>query len=886
MSFAHTKIQQPRPRAGLLLPRPALERRLADALAAQRAVLLCAPAGYGKTALLTRALQLLPERHAVAWISLDSGDDLQRLLECLMAALEPFDPPWRTAPEGLIAAAQRAGEQAPARVTDELVNTLEACDVAHGVIVLDDLHYVDDPACFGFLALLLQRLGPRWTLAITTRHEPALRLARLRTLGELTDIGQAELQFSTDEVGALLAGAGLDAGVAPALHDRTGGWPAGLRLALNGAQGRRGQQDDKGGPLRSGTDRAAFDFLASEVLARLEPGLRRFLLRTSMLADLDAPRCAAVSGDADAARHLDQIERLGLFANVVDDAVPTLKLHCLFRDALQHHLRLETPEDWVPLLERAAMVEADPVRRQGLLLAAERPAQAARVLCENGRRLITHGGLQTVLHLCEQFPADFAEGNADFQHVAGVAKWAAWDTRAAERHYARAEALYTAQGEAALVPLGRLREAGELVQTLNAPGQPPLGAEALINARLAATWHALEGCHFHQVAPLFERLVQVLEAHPQLDKWFYTVPPPRQTPCRGIAPALARWATGGLAVVGDRPVPLRALALLTQGWLALWQGRLDDAEALLLRAEADVQWTGQQVIARSHSLALRAMLRTLRGQAAEAMTALRTRVGEFNLTYGDWGLWHTLFFAARLAASCGELSSARDWLQRLQALEPSLPDADAARLAPPRALQGTLAALEGRHDEALALWRDALASEEPIDLLGQANEVRVRLAATLASSGALDEAATLLEPMLARTAEGPGGALLARGPLTELAGLDWQARLSREQLATLQRWAAALRRPTAAFAEESGAPGAGDDMPAIAPATADDEPLSAREREVLALIAHGDSNQLIARALALSPHTVKRHVANILNKLAVASRGQAAAWFHAHAGAR
>lgn len=54
--------------------------------------------------------------------------------------------------------------------------------------------------------------------------------------------------------------------------------------------------------------------------------------------------------------------------------------------------------------------------------------------------------------------------------------------------------------------------------------------------------------------------------------------------------------------------------------------------------------------------------------------------------------------------------------------------------------------------------------------------------------------------------------------------------------------------------------------------------LSAREREVLARIASGDSNKLIARAFSLSPHTVKRHVANILDKLMLSSRVQAAAW--------
>jgi LuxR family maltose regulon positive regulatory protein len=47
---------------------------------------------------------------------------------------------------------------------------------------------------------------------------------------------------------------------------------------------------------------------------------------------------------------------------------------------------------------------------------------------------------------------------------------------------------------------------------------------------------------------------------------------------------------------------------------------------------------------------------------------------------------------------------------------------------------------------------------------------------------------------------------------------------------------------------------------------------------VLERIAAGDSNKLIARAFQLSPHTVKRHVANILDKTGVQTRGQAAAW--------
>ena len=119
MTFALTKIQPPLPAPRRCCsPRPAQEQPPGvDALATHRAVLVCAPAGCGKTALLVRALRRHCRRPAaVAWVSLDPGDDLHRLLECLVAALEPFDLPWRIAPEGLIAAAARAGDASAASV--------------------------------------------------------------------------------------------------------------------------------------------------------------------------------------------------------------------------------------------------------------------------------------------------------------------------------------------------------------------------------------------------------------------------------------------------------------------------------------------------------------------------------------------------------------------------------------------------------------------------------------------------------------------------------------------------------------------------------------------------------------------------------------------------
>jgi len=58
----------------------------------------------------------------------------------------------------------------------------------------------------------------------------------------------------------------------------------------------------------------------------------------------------------------------------------------------------------------------------------------------------------------------------------------------------------------------------------------------------------------------------------------------------------------------------------------------------------------------------------------------------------------------------------------------------------------------------------------------------------------------------------------------------------------------------------------------------DDSPLTARETEVLRLVATGLSNREIASSLVLSEHTVHRHIANILRKLTLSTRAAASAY--------
>ncbi len=205
-SFALTKIQPPRARASLVA-RERLEERMTTAALARRLVLVAAPAGFGKTAALARLIERLRGSASVAWISADVDDDPLGLLACLIAALEPLDPPWRTDPEALIAAAGGSRSERHS-VATQLLNVLAACDVQRGLIVLDDAHRVSDAAVFEFLDLLLERLPPHWGIVVASRTDPPLAsLARLRAHGELAEFRQRDLRFTLDEVRALLPAA-------------------------------------------------------------------------------------------------------------------------------------------------------------------------------------------------------------------------------------------------------------------------------------------------------------------------------------------------------------------------------------------------------------------------------------------------------------------------------------------------------------------------------------------------------------------------------------------------------------------------------------------------------------------------------------------------------
>jgi LuxR family transcriptional regulator, maltose regulon positive regulatory protein len=299
----------PYPRPGFVA-RPRLVEALGEGRA-QRLILVCAPAGFGKTALLTDWARR--GDWPVAWLSLDAGDnDPARFWRQAVAALDQvrpgigerigplLGPPAPPSFEGLVTAlinelADRPGE-------DELL------------LVLDDYHLIDTQQVHEPLVFLLEHLPPGVHLVLASRADPPLPLARLRAAGQLVELRPGDLRFTAEEAAALLretAGDVLPAAAVVALAARTEGWAAGLQLAALSLQG---QADPTGFVAAfSGSHRYVLDCLTDEVLEGQTDQVREFLLETSVLDWLSGGLCDAVTGRTDGQVMLGQVEQANLF---------------------------------------------------------------------------------------------------------------------------------------------------------------------------------------------------------------------------------------------------------------------------------------------------------------------------------------------------------------------------------------------------------------------------------------------------------------------------------------------------------------------------------------------------------------------------------------------
>jgi LuxR family transcriptional regulator, maltose regulon positive regulatory protein len=346
-----TKLHVPRGARGLV-PRQRLRERL-SAGAGSALTLISAPAGFGKTTLLTEWLAAVPrEGPAAGWLSLDEADNDPSLFwKYVVAALRSV----AGREVGAAALSLLESSQAPIdAVLTALVNDLVA--VSEDVIlVLDDYHVIEAPEVHDGVVFLLEHLPPRLHVVIASRADPPFSLARWRGIGGLIEIRAADLRFTAEESATYLdgtVGGGLTAQDVATLDQRTEGWIAALQLAALSMQGR----DDLPSFIAgfAGDDRYIVDYLVEEVLQRLSEDVRQFLLQSSILDRLSGPLCDAITGQANGGATLVTLERANLFLVPLDDRRRWYRYHHLFADVLRAHLLDEQADNVAVLHSRAS----------------------------------------------------------------------------------------------------------------------------------------------------------------------------------------------------------------------------------------------------------------------------------------------------------------------------------------------------------------------------------------------------------------------------------------------------------------------------------------------------------------------------------------------------
>ncbi len=340
-----SKLLRPLARPGSILRSPLVERLAREN--SRPIVSVVAPAGYGKTTLLSQWAER--NGQAFAWVSVDEKDnDPKVLLSYVAQALDAIEPVDGRVFDALASPVSSV----PGSVVPRLGSAFSLM-TEPVALVLDDVHVLHDSECRAALSVLAEHVPGRSRLVLAGRSEPPLRIARLRAEGKILEIGPRDLALTPDEASALLSGAEVALGedqVAD-LHQRTEGWPAGLYLAA--LYLREGGSLPSAAASFGGDDRFITEYVESEFLARISPAQRAFLTRTAVLERMCAPLCEAMLERPGSGTGLAELARSNLLLVPLDRRGLWYRYHRLFRDMLLAELERTEP-DLIPVLRRRA----------------------------------------------------------------------------------------------------------------------------------------------------------------------------------------------------------------------------------------------------------------------------------------------------------------------------------------------------------------------------------------------------------------------------------------------------------------------------------------------------------------------------------------------------
>jgi LuxR family maltose regulon positive regulatory protein len=906
-----TKLNVPQVRRELVR-RPRLTSRLDDALQAGRKLtLLSAPAGFGKTTLLSEWIGGAPP---VAWVSLDGRDnDPARFWAYLLTALDGVWPGAVREAKALLHAPQPPPIEA---VVTVLLNEIVAASGAEGaeappcVLILDDYHLIQNPAIHQGLAFLLDHLPPQMHLLISSRADPTLPLARLRARDQLTELRTDDLRFSAEEAAAFLKqvmGLSLSAEDVAVLETRTEGWIAGLQLAALSVQRRDAAQIAEFVAAFSGSHRLVLDYLVQEVLQQQPPVVQKFLLKTSILERLTGPLCDAVLGiraseTRDSRRQvaesrvyeltnsrlmLEQLEAANLFIVPLDDERRWYRYHRLFADLLRDRLQQARPDE-VPELHRRAAAwyrqERLTPEAVGHALAAADFELAANLIKESADEMLwMRGEVATLCGWLEMLPEALVRDRPGLCLVHAWALFLGAQFEAVEARVRDAEAALArlslpdparqAVAEQLIVMRAMLANfRGDIPRTVELSRQA-LDRVAEDNLMLRAALASNLGGAYMGIGDLVaagEVFAEAARLYQATGKLFVTLLSTAYLGDVLMAQGHLRQAEETfrrtLALAGERGGAQSFSARLAQvglGRLENEWNKLGEAESrLTVHLEAS-QRLGDEQIGPGPQLLVdgyRALARVLqaRGEGAGAW-AMLDRAEQVARRRAPQLLGPVAAARARLHLACGDLAAAQRWASEsgLDAnTEPSY-----AREFELLTLARVLVAA-GSLTEALDLLERLGRAAEAGQRLGSLVEARLLQALALQAQGRRVEAVAALDTALS-LAEPEGYVRLFAEEGAPLAQLVRQA--AAQGIGAAARLQAALAAAPV-LPPERGVP----PSPLV-------EPLSERELEVLQHLADGLSNREIAAKLVLAVTTVKKHASNIYGKLGVRSRTEAVA---------
>ena len=877
--FLATKVQVP-PESHGVLRRPRLLNALDRSIEHAKLVLVCAPAGYGKTTLLAQWARAtwLP----AGWYAISPDDNDQvRFLRYLLRAWSEAQPEVQGSPvDTLLGSISPDVEE----VLAALVNTAAEID-SHAAIVLDDYHLVSEPAIHQSIEFLIERLPGTLHLIAGCRAEPPLSLARLRARGQLLELRTPDLAFQDDESDRFLRESmqlELTEELTRELNQLLEGWPAGLRLAATRQRYSSVAADSVTWAAHS---RDVTEYLMEDVFRHLPQERQRFLIETSILSRLSADLCSAVTGRYDGREMLERLEQENLFLVSLNEHREWFRYHSVFSEFLRRELDRNRSPDEISALHRNAgawHLEHDMAEP-----AFEHAVQAGdidlviSILRTHLEVKLFGGEIAVVRRWLDLLPSQWRDDRPEI----GLAEVALLlFTGQFERVEPRLSAI-----EQRLTTDDRTSVAGQLArvtamrcfiacfkndidlaeqyadQALRDLPSDDLTFRPGVYGALGDTYRA--NGYWEKAESAYRQLLD------------FTHAPPFRVQAVHLYGALAdlslmrgrlREAAGywrqALAVINDRdnwgflPLPELGWVYVRMGEIYYEWNDLDRAAEFLSEGLRLVE-LGQDTrgLIAAHLLAARIALAL--GDVDRASASLdRARPHVESSSFPDWG---DRFERVQLELwlEQDQLRTAADWVvraeQQIDRGERRPTDALMLAIARTLCIRGDADALTAATHRLAELIASATKSER----LGVQVEALALRALVSHQAGDLIEALSALEEAL-RLAEPEGYVRV----FTDLGmNMALLLRTARDRDVMVDYTDALLH---GFGSSPSSLPGG---RAGIA------EPLTAREREVLQLLAAGLRNAEIAEHLFISPETVKKHVANINGKLGAHTRTQSVA---------